>query len=79
MFVCVFTCMYVCDYRTSVLTQGFDFDISSLSSLNITITSPGETFLYIIIVSVFHIMCFFFSVQLAKHCGVYESTESRYN
>ncbi|XP_050926506.1 LOW QUALITY PROTEIN: glucosylceramide transporter ABCA12 [Lates calcarifer] len=26
---------------TSVLTQGFDFDISSLSSLNITITSPG--------------------------------------
>ncbi len=42
MFVSLFLC--VCACRTSVLSEGLGFNISSLSSLNINITSPGETF-----------------------------------
>lgn len=59
--------MHAWDYRTSVFSQVLGFNTSSLSSLNINITSTGETFLYTT-ASVFHniilhiptpILCYF--------------------
>lgn len=43
-FVCLLVC--ACDYRTSLFTQGFSLNTSSLRDLNINVTSPGETFLH---------------------------------
>ena len=36
--------MLMCDYRTSVLSHGLGFNTSSLSSLNINVTTLGRTY-----------------------------------